>query len=421
MQISTVARPGFLLSVALFALLVEPGFCQVTTPASILSNSFAVIFGPVGVNVQAANYTITSNVGTFNIIGSNLPAYNITAPPSASITLPPVNGSIKGISYTAYPSIPKLALSWVNWTGGDTGIIVSATLSGQIDVHISAAPIVVNPTMTLTNLPVQITFGTDWNGNAMITPSQVVVAPVDNFSSVGNCGSIGWCNGLVTTTIEKTVQTQIQSTLASQFSAALNGPNNSTPFWSGFMKIMANQTQVSVLIDPAGNPLPKVNQPTPGGTATSWNVLGDGFTYASAKMTATFYSSGSLHYIDCTPKSQAQLCGANSCGAISDGCGGTVACPGTCGGDKICTNNECTVCIPRSCESVGYTCGDKTTSNGCGGNLICNISCAAGSTCDANGQCVGTGGPNGSFCNNCRKTGGTCTSSAAGKPVCIHE
>jgi len=307
----------------------------------------------------------------------------------------------------------------VNWIGGDTGIIVGATLSGEIAIHLSAAPIVVNPTMTLTNLPVQITFGTDWNGNAIITPSQVVVAPVDNFSSVGNCGSADWCNGLVTTKIEKAVQTQIQSILASQFSAALNGPNNSTPFWRGFMKIMANQTQFSVLIDPAGNSLPMVNQPTPGGTVKSWTVLGD-FTYASGKMTATF-SSSDLLYIDCTPKSQSQLCVANSCGTISDGCRGTVTCPGTCGGDKICKNNQCTVCIRLTCESVGYTCGDKTKSDGYGGNIICNISCPAGSSCNANGQCVGTGGPNDSFCNNCRKTGGTCTFTAGEQPVCIHQ
>lgn len=435
-----LARSGFISTLALGALLAwgrEPslavnpcgpteqpngiGTCQtcsgIITPASISPANLGVIFGFAG--IQNANYTISNNVGTFNIAATNLAKFNFKAPPSAPIALPPVHGSVAGISYEAYPSIPNLTLTWGAWTGGTAGVVVDAQLSGQINVHMSAAPIVVNPTLTLTNLPVTITFGADWTGDATISSSQVVVAPVGNFGSVGGCGAVGWCNGVVSGPVESGVQSQLQSALASQFSAALNGQNNASPFWHGFMNTVANQTLLPVLVDPAGNPLPQVNQATPGGTATSWTVIGD-FTYASG-ITATFSSSAGLCYLDCTPMSQAQLCGANSCGAISDGCGGSITCPAACGGGKICKSNQCVVCIPLTCENLGFTCGDKARSNGCGGSLICNITCAAGTTCDENGQCAGTGGAGGTFCANCRKTGGTCTVGAGGKATCIHQ
>jgi hypothetical protein len=139
------------------------------------------------------------------------------------------------------------------------------------------------------------------------------------------------------------VQSQLQSTLASQFQAALNGQNNSSPFWAGLLKTLANQTDLPFpLLDRAGFALPKVNQATPGGTTTSWTVSG-AFSYVDGKVTATFTSSTGLCYIDCTPMPQSQICGPNSCGMIDDGCGDAVACP-TCASGAICANNKC--CIP---------------------------------------------------------------------------
>jgi hypothetical protein len=81
------------------------------------------------------------------------------------------------------------------------------------------------------------------------------------------------------------------------------------------MHAMANQMQIATPVDPAGNNLPKVNQATPGGTATSWQARPN-FSYAAGKVTANFYSSTGLCYSDCTPKTQAQLCGSNSCGTV---------------------------------------------------------------------------------------------------------
>jgi hypothetical protein len=386
------------------------------TSASISPASLGVVFGFAG--IQNASYTISNNVGTFNIAGTSLATFNFKAPPPAAITLPPVQGSVAGISYEAYPSIPNLTLTWGAWTGGAAGVVLAAQLSGQINIHISAAPVVVNPTLTLTNLPVTVTFGADSTGDATISSSQVVVASVGSFGSVGGCGAVGWCNGVVSGAVESAVQSQLQSALASQFSAALNGQNNASPFWQGFMNTLANQTVLQVLVDPAGNPLPKVNQATPGGTATSWTVIGD-FAYASG-IIASFSSSEGLCYLDCTPMSQAQLCGASSCGAISDGCGGEIPCS-ACGGGKICKSNRCVVCAPLTCANLGYTCGELPRSNGCGGSLICNIRCPVETTCTENGQCVGADGANGAFCSNCRSTGGTCIVGAGGMATCIHQ
>jgi hypothetical protein len=212
--------------------------------------------------IQNDNYTVSNDVGTFNIAGTNLANFTFKAPPPAPISLPPVHDSVPILgSYTAYPHIPNLTLTWGDWTGGDSGVTVNAQLSGEIDVHITLGP--VNPKLTLTNLPVTITFGTDSSGNATVSPSQVVVAPVGSHGSVHDCGFGDWCDGAVSGRIESSVQSQLQSTLASQFNSALNGQNNSSPFWRGFMSTLANQAVLSVLSDPAGYPLPKVNQATP--------------------------------------------------------------------------------------------------------------------------------------------------------------
>jgi hypothetical protein len=243
------------------------------------------------------------------------------------------------------------------------------------------------------------------------------VAPVGSFGSVSGCGVLGWCDGAVTGPVENQVQSQLQSTIASQFAAALNGQDNSSPFWIGFMNAVANQTVLPLLIDPAGNPLPLINQATPGGTATSWNSIG-GYGYSGGKMTAHFVSSAGLCYIDCTPKPQAQLCGANSCGTIDDGCADTVSCPGMCKPNQICTNNQCKVCVPLTCADVGTRCGP--IESGCGGNIITCNTCGDGMACQ-NGQCVGFGGQGGVFCQNCRNTGGTCSVGAGGREVCIHQ
>jgi hypothetical protein len=76
------------------------------------------------------------------------------------------------------------------------------------------------------------------------------------------------------------------------------------------------------------------------------------------------------------------------CGAIDDGCGGTLACGGcpagrTCGGGG--TANVCGsggTCVPASCEALAKTCG--TIDDGCGHALHCG-SCTGPATCGGGG------------------------------------
>ncbi|MBI2374117.1 MAG: hypothetical protein HYV07_08965 [Deltaproteobacteria bacterium] len=85
----------------------------------------------------------------------------------------------------------------------------------------------------------------------------------------------------------------------------------------------------------------------------------------------------------CVPRSCADA-GAE-CGAVSDGCGGTLTC-GSCAAGQDCANNQCvTSCVPRSCVDAGAECG--AVSDGCGGTLSCG-SCAAGQSCGSANQCV---------------------------------
>jgi hypothetical protein len=445
-SVRTVARAGFHFTLPVFAILVcsaqpsiargtcgpteQPngiGICQecpgIFTLASISSAEIGFIL-TFNVQIQNAVYLIKSNVGTFDISNTQLPKFNFQAPPPAPVPLKPVNGSnsLPPFAYTATPSIPNtLKLSFKPWEGGNSGITVPATLDGDINIQISAVidfvPISVNPTLSLTGLPVTITFGADGSGDATTSPSQVVVAPIGSFGSVSGCGAFGWCNGLASGAIYSGIQSQLQSVIASQFASALNGQNNSSPFWVNFMNAVAN-IDASQLIDAAGNPLPKVNQATPGGTTTSWSAIGQ-YSYAGGNMTAYFNSSGGLCYIDCTPKgSQAALC-KGKCGNLDDGCGDTYVCPVQCiPQQQFCnSSNQCESCPPLTCANFPGMCGPF--SNACGAVIACNI-CGAGTTCD-NGHCVGFGGQGGLFCQNCRKTGGVCSPGPGGHEVCIHQ
>ena len=97
----------------------------------------------------------------------------------------------------------------------------------------------------------------------------------------------------------------------------------------------------------------------------------------------------------CRPISCSDV-GAN-CGAIADGCGGTLAC-GACGSPSICGGggpNRCGdgVCVPRSCADQGATCGQ--ISDGCSAVLDCGP-CACVST-----GCAGQNATCGSIIDNC--------------------
>lgn len=96
----------------------------------------------------------------------------------------------------------------------------------------------------------------------------------------------------------------------------------------------------------------------------------------------------------CTPKTVTQACAntGKNCGAVSDGCGGTVNC-GTCPATQVCggggVSNVCggTVCVPKTfaqaCTNVGKDCGPVT--DGCGGLINCGGPCQEPATCGGGG------------------------------------
>jgi hypothetical protein len=392
------------------------GGCQtcpsIITSASLSAAELSLIFSIAG--VQNAKYTVSNNVGTFDTGGANLP---LRTPQPSPVSVQPVSGSIILVSYTAFPHIRDLSLTWAPWFAGDSNVTVNAQLSGHIDVHISTFN--VNPTLTLTNLPVTITFGADPSGTAPISIAQVVVAPVGAHASVDGCGAFDWCDGLVRDRIENAVQGPLQQHIADHFNAALNAP----AFWSGVMSTLANSDKLPTqlrLLDPAGFPLPRANEQTPGGTTTFWRLLPNDFSYRGGVITARFTSSDGLCYIDCRPKrTQDQVCGASGgCGESDDGCGDTITCPGTCNGTNlICRNNRCEVCIPKTCASLPPICGFQ--SDGCASSVECQ-KCEPGRTC-RNGACAGFGGPDGLFCKQCRADGGKCTPGPEGTNDCIFQ
>jgi hypothetical protein len=375
-----------------------------TTGVDFILDSFVAI--------SKAYYQVTNGSGQFEFGSSNLAAYHFTQPPPSPLTLPSTSGEEWPFSYTATPTVPSLSVTWSDWVGTSTGISIPALVSGTVDVHITGFGSV-NPTLTITNLPVTVNFGTDASGNATVTTSQVVLPPSpSSYMNVSGCGVLGWCTSLVKGSIESNFTSALQSALASGFYNALNGVTGgaSTPFWPSFLQQIAGVT--SVLLDPDGNMLPSTTSHTPGGTPSGWLYIGD-IAIANGQVTAGMSSGAGLCYIDCTPTQT--TCGANNCGAVDDGCGDTIEC-GSCPAGDVCTNNQCTVCIPKTtCDGV-TGCGG--ISDGCGGSLQCNT-CGGGMVCQ-NGECVGTGGSSGSFCTQCRASGGICTT-VGGKSTCVHE
>ena len=85
----------------------------------------------------------------------------------------------------------------------------------------------------------------------------------------------------------------------------------------------------------------------------------------------------------CTPTTCAAA--EKNCGAIPDGCGGTLQC-GSCPSGQTCGGggaaNVCGggACVPATCAAAGATCGQ--ISDGCGGTLQCGT-CSPGQTCGA--------------------------------------
>lgn len=102
----------------------------------------------------------------------------------------------------------------------------------------------------------------------------------------------------------------------------------------------------------------------------------------------------------CTPLTCAKY-PANTCGAQTDGCGGLTANCSTCispaycggGGPGLCGGNDgktsdgsvASQCVPKTCQSLGYTCG--LAADGCGGTIgPCGPACIAPQVCGGGGS-----------------------------------
>ncbi len=275
---------------------------------------------------------------------------------SATLTVIPV-------SYVATPTIPDLQVTWSNWSTGADDVEFTASITGGIDLKIVADDLVtVTPKLTLTKLPVTVSFGDGSNGAAVVSPANVTVGALATYGSVSGCGALSWCNGLVTGQIESSIQGQIPSVLAAQLAYSLNG--SGTPFWVAVMKGIANQKVLpGLLTDPAGYTLPLDGASSPAGTVTSWSCTGVQ-SFASSLLTGTF-SASNLCYVDCTPKTVAQACGALGCGTTTDGCGTPVTCPGSCPSSQVCNTSTNTCEYPAVCPvcPAGESC---SISNGVG-------------------------------------------------------
>jgi hypothetical protein len=90
---------------------------------------------------------------------------------------------------------------------------------------------------------------------------------------------------------------------------------------------------------------------------------------------------------------------AAECGAVDDGCGGTLQCGGcegtaTCGGGGIPSLCGSPTCVPATCAAAGAECG--SIPDGCGGSLACGA-CAGELVC-------GGAGPNQCGAGSCART-----------------
>src|SRR5438045_624208 len=130
------------------------------------------------------------------------------------------------------------------------------------------------------------------------------------------------------------------------------------------------------------------NQPNFRGVMT-WSVNWD--VYDVSKNTAGRVDFDNIKKFmsgtqSCTPTTSCAAKGA-VCGSIFDGCN-TVAC-GTCTSGNTCdSSNHCVAsCTAKTCAQLSATCG--APSNGCGGTLACGTCPNPGDNCSASFTCVG--------------------------------
>lgn len=119
----------------------------------------------------------------------------------------------------------------------------------------------------------------------------------------------------------------------------------------------------------------------------------------------------------CTPRTMAQACPANSCGSAPDGCNGLIQC-GTCGAGQLCG-----VAAPSQCASmpicqqipIATACANKcgTVSDGCTGSYNCTganggVTCMGTQFCGATQPNKCGNGPMTCTAKTCAQLGHTC-------------
>lgn len=418
--------------------------CAEDVTGTQTSAYFTDLFNAIGTG--KASYTVTNGVGTFT---PPPPAFGITfpTPPTTQVTFPPYNGSAAGISYTeTTSSIPNLSVTWSNWVAGTNGVTISATMSGTVNMLVSAnldlANATVTPTLNIVNLPITVTFGTDSSGNATIT--SVDVGELESYAAITGCGLADWCNVFADQQLNN-YQSLIQQKVTTDFGQGLNGgPNNPAPFWKGIMLPLANV--LGTLTDGTASPLAlgSLNLPLPGtsspaGTPSAWqfvSMAGYANGVVGANLSASnlcyigtppaFQCSGQTQcaptpgqaetLITCSPISQVggwtvdlqrlesgSWTTVQTAEALEPGSGLTltdtypnsqpqalltyrVCSVGSTGGPQC--GNTFTV-NESSCACEPFTCGNGacgTMSDGCGGTIDCG-GCAAGLVCGRNLCC----------------------------------
>ncbi len=371
--------------------------CSTTSPGSLTDTNLDQWFKFLEVqtafdannNPTASFFEITNGVGQF--VPPPPTFISIPAPPPQSISIPGYSGSNYQVVVT---SIPSIVVTWGPWSGGASGVTFEATMNGAIGAHLTydvppvgTPQIGVDVTVNISQLPMTITFNTDTSGNATLAASGVQISDFTSDVSVSGCSVEGIpCNSIADGFIGNAEPT-LQSVIASQFSGALNGPKNATPFWRTLMTALANQGELQDGNNTSYN-LPAQGTSSAAGTVSGW-AFQSMDTITSTTVTGNFTSAG-ICYVGCTSMTVAQACSAVPCGTSTDGCGNTVDCPNTCPSGFVCDNNSCVV--PGGCDPAcpsGYICDYGNA--GAPGVCVVNHRCVVGyHFCD--NKCVpGTG------------------------------
>jgi len=133
--------------------------------------------------------------------------------------------------------------------------------------------------------------------------------------------------------------------------------------------------------------LPVVGSSSAAGAVSQWtcdNIQ----SFTNGSVTAGF-TGKDICFVDCTPKTQAEVCGPLVCGTLTDGCGDVVTCPAACPTGEVCNTvaNTCEFSAVCPVCPAGESCSISNGHGVCVKEKICPVL-----THPCNGVCVaGTG------------------------------